>query len=179
MGRNYRSFKITISKRVSDIAEKNGVFDAVMKYVNTYNKRRRRFYMSKLSEHEVTTLLNLGIAEKKWGEVQIPTEDISFGGYIDHKEPLEDDIKRKGAIYIATDASGLHKIGHTRTTKKKKEKSMQTYNPTISIIHMAYGSTETEKSLHNRFADKRVKLEWFDLTEEDLQWIKDNHKIVA
>lgn len=179
MSRNYRSFKIGISGRVWDIAETHNVLDIVMKYTKTYNKRRRRFYMSKLSQEEVDTLLNLGIAEKKWGEVQISSDDIFFSGYMDHKEPLEDDIKRKGAIYIATDASGYHKIGHTRTTKKKKEKSMQTYNPTISIIHMAYGSTETEKELHKRFESKRIKLEWFDLTEDDLQWIRENHEVVS
>jgi hypothetical protein len=54
----------------------------------------------------------------------------------------------------------LYKIGQTGDVKKRMQ-AMYTANPYIQLI--GYSDKISEKELHNRFSNYRVKLEWFNL----------------
>lgn len=59
------------------------------------------------------------------------------------------------------------KIGFTSGKVEKRIKNLQTGSPSQLALLVAHpGSTETERALHERFANSRVVGEWFDLTPE-------------
>lgn len=172
---NGRGFSAIISKRVCDITEKNiGSMSLVMDYIKTFDEKRKVFKINKLPKKDIDVLIKLDIARHLNGVLCISTEDVAFKEFT-NVLPIE--TKKTEFIYIASDGSGLHKIGYTKATKKLKEKSMRTYNPNIKIIHMGVGTIYDERDLHGKFADKRKVGEWFDLTEADIEWIKSNYKV--
>lgn len=78
--------------------------------------------------------------------------------------------ERKYKTYIMKDEStGFYKIGRS-VNPKYREKTLQSEKPTIRMIY--FGKIDIEKSLHKRFKDKRIRGEWFDLQETDINYIK-------
>ena len=88
------------------------------------------------------------------------------------EESCEDGIS---VIYVATDASGLYKIGMTndlvRRTKDHKI-SNPTYKNVLSFSTDKEGVYKIEIRLHKKYSKKRVSGEWFRLEEEDIEHIK-------
>lgn len=76
-------------------------------------------------------------------------------------------------IYLMRNyANGLCKIG--RSIKPEfREKTIQSEIPQIKIIFKSQLTENTkEKELHKIFKEKRVRGEWFDLSESDIHFIK-------
>lgn len=79
-----------------------------------------------------------------------------------------------GYVYLIRSSTGFFKIGHT----KNPENRMATFNVKLpfEVEFVCLISTEDmivlEKTLHRQFANKRVNGEWFDLTTEDVEYIK-------
>lgn len=71
--------------------------------------------------------------------------------------------------YILTDNSGLYKIGST-TNLNERLKQLSIGNPNIQLCF--YLKCDVERILHDKFASKRVKGEWFKLTKEDLAYMR-------
>jgi hypothetical protein len=71
-------------------------------------------------------------------------------------------------IYILKGLNS-YKIGYT-TNFNKRIKVYKTHNPNIKTICLieSNNSFEFESYLHNRFKNKNVNGEWFDLTEEEV-----------
>jgi len=65
--------------------------------------------------------------------------------------------------------TGYHKIGRS-TNPVYREKTLQSDNPMITKIHSSRAPISYEKELHDIFAHKRVRGEWFDLTEDDVEF---------
>lgn len=82
--------------------------------------------------------------------------------------------KHNGIVYFAKDECGLTKIGWTQNFKKRKETLEQLEKKKIELIHYvsSFDCPTLEKTFHNMFKHKRVKGEWFDLTEKDIELIK-------
>ena len=81
--------------------------------------------------------------------------------------------KRLTHIYIfKDDVRGFYKIG--RSIKPKfREKTLQAEIPSISTIFISpLTDKKTEKDLHKKFAHKRLRGEWFSLTQDDIEIIK-------
>ncbi|WP_276917436.1 GIY-YIG nuclease family protein [Aneurinibacillus aneurinilyticus] len=83
--------------------------------------------------------------------------------------------KNPGFVYIIReDYTGRYKIGKT----KKLDARLKLFNVDlpfeVELVHSIHTQNcdETERLLHEHFAHKRVNGEWFDLTEEDIAWIK-------
>lgn len=71
--------------------------------------------------------------------------------------------------YIFKDNSGFYKIGKSKKVEERL-KSLQTGNPTISIIASYKGDFENE--LHRIYSRQKVKGEWFCLSKQDLDNIR-------
>ena len=74
-------------------------------------------------------------------------------------------------VYLMIDkANGYHKIGYTKNPKKR-ESTLQSEKPSIEIVCQFKGFISDETYLHNKFAVKRIRGEWFDLTTKDIELI--------
>jgi uncharacterized protein YlzI (FlbEa/FlbD family) len=78
-----------------------------------------------------------------------------------------------GYVYLIS-GSKSYKIGMSKTPIKRIEKlSVVLPFPikTIALIE-SQDIKQLEQQLHKRFADKRINGEWFDLSPEDIEYIK-------
>jgi len=126
-----------------------------------------------------------------WKEELVTSEDLAF---YTHKslENIERDVaeleklgllddfkgvrRRIGYVYLIKDCErNLYKIGMT-TDIRKRLNALQssTGNSSLMLIHKIRSKrcSELEKILHQMFAGKCVFGEWFQLTDEDVDWIK-------
>ena len=80
--------------------------------------------------------------------------------------------KRSFKTYILFDnAANLYKIGRA-TDVEKRLSTLAVANPSLSLTLVI--NANVENSLHKEYANKRVKSEWFKLSEEDIRNI--DHK---
>ena len=80
-----------------------------------------------------------------------------------------------GFVYIITDGE-YYKIGITSAWVDKRMSEIQTFNP--KALRLVYKKKigfyfDYEHLLHKIFDSKRLRGEWFTLTEEDLSYAKD------
>lgn len=88
------------------------------------------------------------------------------------KEPLP---PRTGFIYLIQSAnSHLYKIGKTTDISNRMQMFAVKLPFHIDLIHTITSDdyNAAERKLHEKYADKRVKGEWFELTEKDVAQIK-------
>lgn len=95
-------------------------------------------------------------------------EDTTF-----NQEKNSDNQEKRGVYFIQAD-NGLTKIGRTKNLKNRLSK-LKTSSPCelnlIWFIETEH-ELELEAKIHDVFSVKRVRGEWFDLTDEDMSWIK-------
>jgi hypothetical protein len=87
--------------------------------------------------------------------------------------------KRAGIVYIMRAETGAYKIGMTIRNVQQRLHQLRTGSPVdISLIWHAKveDADGVERLLHRRFDDQRIRGEWFDLTEGDLEWVRENIK---
>lgn len=78
--------------------------------------------------------------------------------------------------YIMKDSStNLIKIGKA-INPKYREKTLQSEKPTISLFAVCEDNIESE--LHKKFEDKRVRGEWFNLTDNEINVILKDYKFI-
>lgn len=79
----------------------------------------------------------------------------------------------KGYVYLIK-SNNYFKIGKTKNIKQRIS-SLQTSSAThIELIHTIKTSNyhKIEKELHKKFENQHIKGEWFNLSEEDIEYIK-------
>lgn len=78
-------------------------------------------------------------------------------------------------VYVISN-SDYYKIGKAKNPNSRL-KTLQTGNPgelwIVYQFHSPKYCYQIESALHHTFSHKKVNLEWFDLTAEDLLKIKD------
>jgi hypothetical protein len=79
-------------------------------------------------------------------------------------------------IYLIRDNNtGLVKIGRS-IDPSLREKTIQSENPNLDLFWISpITQPKTEKKLHIILKDKRIRGEWFDLTDGDIEIIKTYH----
>ena len=78
--------------------------------------------------------------------------------------------------YLMKDSNtGLTKIGKA-VDPKHRERTLQSEKPTISLFAVCEDNVELE--LHNKFEDKRVRGEWFNLMENEIEDIVNSYKFI-
>lgn len=74
--------------------------------------------------------------------------------------------KKKRKTYLMVDKkTGHFKIGYSKNPDAR-EKTLQSEKPDIKLLITC--NENIEKELHKKYSDKRVRGEWFNLTEENL-----------
>lgn len=78
----------------------------------------------------------------------------------------------KNFVYIMQNRqNNYYKIGRSIDTEHR-EKTLQSQEPDIVLIEKWSASAEVEIMLHRRFKEKRLRGEWFKLTDDDLEEIR-------
>jgi len=71
-------------------------------------------------------------------------------------------------VYVMEDLrNGLFKIGQSQTPEKR-EHTLQSEVPQVSLRFYVPAHDSAEKELHDMFAAKRIRGEWFQLTQQDI-----------
>lgn len=78
----------------------------------------------------------------------------------------------KQTYLMRDENTGYTKIGKSNNPRKR-ERTLQSEKPTISLLYTCLWDVESE--LHARYAAKRVRGEWFNLTDEDILHICRNY----
>lgn len=73
-------------------------------------------------------------------------------------------------VYLFRHANGLTKIGFSKDPRKR-EQTLQAEDPRVNILAVKSGLQSLETRLHAIYSDKRVRGEWFDLTDNDISWL--------
>jgi len=100
---------------------------------------------------------------------------IGFDAHLkaENNNDLDERKYSKQNTYLMVDNNtGLHKIGKSKDIMKR-EKTLQSEKPTIRLVHTFFENIE--RRLHKRYAHKRVRGEWFDLSSADLSEIISNN----
>ena len=85
---------------------------------------------------------------------------------------LENEKNKHTKIYLMIDKNtGFYKIGRS-TNPSHREKTLQSEKPTIEMLFFYDAIVSDEKVLHDKFKDKRIRGEWFDLSGSDILNIK-------
>ena len=81
---------------------------------------------------------------------------------------------KTGYVYVLQADNGLCKIGKAKVLDKRVEQLevQLPYDLELLVSIETDDRDSLEKELHEKFADKRKKGEWFDLTKEDIAYIK-------
>lgn len=121
-----------------------------------------------------------------WLEILLPYKDYSnevshtcrlLQGYTEPASTRPKSPARKQFVYFIQAENGLTKIGKS-VEPDKRIQSLKTASPLkleiIRVIETADMHT-LEQYYHKKFAEKRVKREWFDLSEEDLVNLTNPH----
>lgn len=78
-------------------------------------------------------------------------------------------------LYLMKDGhTGLHKIGRS-VNPSTRERTLQAQVPLLEMVWSCEAMLTDESILHEIFANKRVRGEWFDLSLEDIEYIR-SHK---
>lgn len=81
-------------------------------------------------------------------------------------------IKNKTFIYLIHDkGSNAYKIG-VSTNPEKRMKSIKSASAHAELLFYLDGDEYNEKFLHDKFTSKRIRGEWFNLSTEDVEYIK-------
>jgi hypothetical protein len=90
-----------------------------------------------------------------------------------HEQPATVESTSQGYVYLLYGA-GYYKIGQTRNIGSRS-RSFETQFPfEVSLAHVIETNKPLalERQLHEKFKDKRVRGEWFELLPEDVQYVK-------
>lgn len=108
------------------------------------------------------------------GELElIADEDVPLDAVNAEDTPTR--AERITHIYLMrNNRNGLTKIGKS-IAPKFREKTLQSEEPEISIIFISHLCGESaETNLHEKFSEKRIRGEWFNLNSEDIDFIKNS-----
>lgn len=82
-------------------------------------------------------------------------------------------ILKPGYIYLLHASNGLYKIGKAKNVDDRLARFEVKLPLEIALIYSIQVSdmNKAEKTLHNKFIDKRKNGEWFDLSNDDVSYI--------
>jgi hypothetical protein len=85
----------------------------------------------------------------------------------------------RGYVYLIW-WNGYYKIGKANNVAQRIREitSGHPIQPTVIHIIPTDAMERLEKQLHKRFAAKRINGEWFDLSEDDVKYIKNNRSYI-
>ncbi len=130
--------------------------------------RKLKKIVAELSKSGLVTIRGKGLNLLSDDTEIIPTGKATAG--------RSKDVKRESGtvyVYLMVDRNtGMTKIGCSNNPKVR-ERTLQSEKPTIEMIGKWPGSMALEKQLHKKYKTKRVRGEWFRLTDADKKDVRD------
>lgn len=79
----------------------------------------------------------------------------------------------QGYVYILKADFGVYKIGRTKDLERRL-RDFRIFPKEFELVHSIACEDEVkvEKELHERYKDKKVRNEWFELTDSDIEDLK-------
>lgn len=79
-----------------------------------------------------------------------------------------------GNVYLMKNGFGHIKIGMTKKKPKHRESTLQSQEPEVELIYHGWVDDPygVERELHSKYADKRLRGEWFSLEAKDIAYAK-------
>lgn len=71
---------------------------------------------------------------------------------------------------------GAYKIGMTRGDPKFREETLQSQEASVELVFYFEGPESLERELHKKYSEKRIRGEWFRLSEDDVEDIEKAYK---
>lgn len=116
---------------------------------------------------ESIEMLNLAEIEEAKKESLKLSEDQT------RKKEQQSPARAAGFVYLMVNrANGFCKIGFSRKPKFR-EKTLASQEPKIEILTMKPGTMGDEIQMHEKYKEQRIRGEWFNLSEiqiEDIKW---------
>jgi hypothetical protein len=82
---------------------------------------------------------------------------------------------REGFVYIMrNNRNGYCKIGFSEEVEHR-EKTLQSEDPDIELVLSIAGTARLERELHQKYHSKRLRGEWFTLSDGDIEIIRAYH----
>lgn len=92
------------------------------------------------------------------------------------KLTTRDGLKKVTNVYLMIDHNtGFYKIGRSKSPLDR-ERTLQSEKPTIELLCYWQLVENEERALHDYFAEKRVRGEWFALDKEDIEFITSQYE---
>jgi len=104
----------------------------------------------------------------KYGTSDWPGWEKYIGKLKEHQPPQNDPF---GYVYLLQSGRNKYKIGTTKTINNRIA-TLQTGNPEKLVLVHHFASNEAarhEKLLHEKYKEKLVRNEWFELSTEEVQ----------
>jgi hypothetical protein len=99
--------------------------------------------------------------------IELVDEEYIVPKYVKKPEPPKP--PKTTWIYLMKDeANGYYKIGHSKNAEAR-ERTLQSEKPTIVMLYKTHGNVNIEKELHKIYDEKRIRGEWFSLTEDEVK----------
>lgn len=144
------------------------------------NKHNDGYYLSNGNGFILESEQLLDIGEnlikfaKKHKEDIIETNKITMANY--KKEfgamPAKEKAKSKGYIYVLS-CENKYKIGTSKNVERRiKELDKRPFPLKCEFKYFVYDPFGVEKRLHKIFESQKINGEWFELSNEDLKFIK-------
>ena len=80
-------------------------------------------------------------------------------------------VKETNVYVMKDNHTGHYKIGRSKSPTER-EATLLSQKSSIELLFYFPATSKLERQLQEMFSDKRLRGEWFELTEEDLQSIK-------
>lgn len=177
---------------IKSISDLSAAFMCSSFYINNYNH-----YGNELEVNELTSrvnsigkdiLMKTKVYQESLGEsylvrslikenevLSTANRELYFNQKVEKKTKLKNNYETKVPVcYLMVDShTNYVKIGFS-ISPDKRERTLQSEKPTIKLLHIF--SENHERHLHNKYKQKRVRGEWFNLTEKEVNHIIKNYK---
>jgi len=131
--------------------------------------------MSKKEMKKLISYLEFSVENLDEDEI-IENEITSLKNQIKEYEELKKKPKeiKIGEVYLIRGENGRHKIGYSKDAENRAKTLSLSSCEKHELVHKfkCKNPNKRESELHKHFSDKRCHSEWFDLSEDDVEYIK-------
>lgn len=106
-------------------------------------------------------------------EVRRLAWQVMNGGFAKPAKQPKTEPKHPGYVYLLSSSDGSFKIGRTKNPDRRIN-DFRSHRLVVEYICLieTQNMIRLEADLHIKFKDKRIQGEWFDLDENDIEYIK-------
>lgn len=98
-----------------------------------------------------------------------------YAGQVSSNRKKQKNIKDSGYVYFLKADNGLIKIGRSKNLDKRLDHFTTKLPYKLKLVHQikTNDTNKLEKHFHELYSNRRIRGEWFDLSNDTMQEIKD------